>query len=181
MHGLLQSLHEDHVNLMKLLTLVRRELQPPEQRSPDYRLILDVLDYIENYADASHHVRENQIYSHLRDTHPEHAALAVRLFDEHEQLAQSTLRAKSTLTDVLNDVILDRSDVDDSVEHYIAAQADHMGSEERQIFPLIESVFGDADWQQLGEQMRRAGDPLFGAQIEQRYQALYDALSEDSS
>ena len=73
MHEILKSLHEDHVNLMRLLTLVRRGLrdEPTHDGDVDYNLILDVLDYIENYADAIHHMRERiKIYARLTRSTP---------------------------------------------------------------------------------------------------------------
>jgi len=178
MHEILKSLHEDHVNLMKLLTLVRREFrEPTHDGDVDYNLILDVLDYIENYADAVHHACENQVYARLAQAYPDHAALVERLFSEHQQLQESTLSASSFLSNALNDVILDKRTVDESVEDYVAAQSEHMSAEEREIFPLVDSVFDPSDWKYVAGQIQTADDPLFGERIKDRYRSLYESLS----
>jgi len=178
MHEILKSLHEDHVNLTKLLTLVRREFrEPTHDGDVDYTLILDVLDYIENYADAIHHARENQVYARLAQAHPDHTALVERLFKEHQHLQESTLSAVSFLSNALNDVILDKRTVDESVEDYVTAQADHMGAEEREIFPLVDSLFEPSDWEYVAGKIQAVDDPLFGERIKDRYRSLYGSLS----
>ena len=176
MHKILQSLHVDHVNLMQLLTLVRRELHATEDRDADYNLIMDVLDYIQNYADAVHHVRENQIYTRLLEAYPDRAPLVERLFSEHKRLQESTIEAITALSNALNDVILDKSSLEGSVENYLIAQQDHMSVEEREMFPLVDSVFAADDWQHVATRIDAGEDPLFGAQIKDRYRALYDSL-----
>ena len=177
MHQILQTLHEDHVNLMKLLTLVRRELHATtEESDADYNLISDALDYIQNYADAVHHVRENQIYARLREVHSEHTALVERMTQEHQQLQQATIAAIADLTSALNDVILDKHSLEESVENYLIAQQDHMSVEEREVFPLIDSVFTEDDWQQVAASVEADDDPLFGEQIKSRYLSLYESL-----
>ncbi len=177
MHEILQSLHEDHVNLMKLLTLIRRDLHGATQDGDaDYDLISDALDYIQNYADAVHHVRENQIYARLQEAHSEHASLVQRLTEEHHRLQEATIKAITELSNALNDVILDKRTLEENVENYLIAQQNHMSVEEREVFPLIDSVFDDSDWQHVAARVKAGEDPLFGEQIRSRYQGLYDAL-----
>ena len=178
MHEVLQALHEDHVNLSRLLTLVKRELERSARGEDiDYSTMLDVLDYIENYADNVHHMHENAIYDRLKQSHPERAAMVDELSNEHRRLSESTLHASQLLSAALNDVIVDRQKVEESVASYVAEQFEHMGMEEREVFPLIQQTFEAADWQYITEQFQRRDDPLFGAQIENRYRTLYDALS----
>jgi len=178
MHEILQSLHEDHVNLMKLLTSMRRELHGAVQDGdPDYNLLMDALDYIKNHADAVHHVREDQIYARLKQAHQEHAPLVERLMLEHQQLQESTIEAMTVLSNALNDVILDKRTLEDSVENFLIAQQDHMGVEEREVFPLVDSVFEADDWQYVATRIHAGEDPLFGEQVEDRYQALYMSLT----
>lgn len=180
MHEILQALHTDHVNLSRLLTLVQRELDRPAEQGgdTDYATILDVLDYIENYADAVHHPREDQIYGRLAQRHPDRAGLVNELRAEHRQLSEATLHAMRLLSNVLKDVVQEKGTVDASVADFVNAQLRHMGTEEREIFPLIDATFDAADWQHVAAHARQVDDPLFGARIRDRYRSLHASLSE---
>ena len=179
MHEVLQALHADHVNLSRLLTLVQRELHKPEQGGDtDYATILDALDYIENYADKVHHVRENEIYARLEQKFPDRAELVDELRTEHRRLGESTLHATQLLSNALNDVVLDKQTVEASVTDFIGIQLQHIGREERDVFPLIDSLFEPADWQHvIAQAAQHAEDPLFGTQTRDRYRTLYASLS----
>ena len=52
-----------------------------------------------------------------------------------------------------------------------------MSAEEREIFPLIDTVFEPADWQAVTAQIQRGDDPLFGERTKDRYRALYTSLN----
>ena len=54
MHSLLDQLHQDHVNCARLLDVLNGQWASlANDGDADYRLVLDVLDYIEEFTRAT--------------------------------------------------------------------------------------------------------------------------------
>ncbi len=60
---LLERLHRDHINLARLLDLLERELNEfYAGRESDFDLKVEMLEYIECYAELIHHPTEDRIF-----------------------------------------------------------------------------------------------------------------------
>ena len=52
--------HAEHVNFARLLNVLEQQLQAFHQdEHPDYALMLDICDYLQNFPDVYHHPRED--------------------------------------------------------------------------------------------------------------------------
>ncbi|MGB2130660.1 MAG: hypothetical protein ACPHXW_04480, partial [Marinobacterium sp.] len=67
----------------------------------------------------------------------------------------------------------------DQLDAFVSAEKRHLDFEEGEIFPRLDALASEADWQQLEQQIPRPADPLFGEHQAEQYRELYRALLED--
>ncbi len=93
MTNIIDSLHEDHANLAKLLDALER--QPAlfdDGETPDYDIVQGVVDYCLNYPDRYHHPKEDLVLERLQALDPVVAAGIGEFAAEHQDLANLTQR-----------------------------------------------------------------------------------------
>ena len=64
------------------------------------------------------------------------------------------------------------------LEAFIVLQQSHMDFEEGELFPELRQALNEDDWRNLEQQWqyRISDDPLFGRQVAERYQDLFNRL-----
>ncbi len=68
MHHQLEELHQDHLNLAKVLRLLERQLADVRAgEHTDLTVLSGIVDYVELYPDQFHHPSENAIFSAYLD------------------------------------------------------------------------------------------------------------------
>ncbi|MBT8136016.1 MAG: hemerythrin domain-containing protein [Gammaproteobacteria bacterium] len=176
MHPIMQALHEDHVNVARLLELIEEALHHTS-RGDLSRLDLahQAMRYMTAYPDIYHHPTEDIVFAALVRRAPETRQIVDQLSAEHELLGSSGTQFLSLLTEA-------RAGIPESLPATGAAYVDtlraHMNIEEGRVFPIIKVVFGHHDWDTLNEQLEIARDPLFGPQLKSSYQQLARALTD---
>lgn len=179
MHHIMTELHQDHINLARLLQLLQQQVTLlADGEDADLPLMSDIADYIRRYSDGVHHPKEDEIYKVLR-LHEGAAGLAIdELLTEHQRLPDVTEEFQQLLDGVLNgDAIISRQGLQDKITAFIEHQYDHMNLEEAEVFPLIHNVLQAADWTVVEGNIEVAHDPLFGTHVADRYQTLYQYVS----
>jgi len=176
MSTVMQSLHRDHCNLGKLLDLLSGQIEIFRQgRRPDFDLMIDIMDYIENYSDVVHHPKEDLIYNAMRARSELARGAIDRLLDEHKILSESTREFRQTLEGIMGDAVTSRDTVEQRGEEFIAMQRRHLNAEEGQVFPLVNQVLSEQDLAAIDASL--AGeDPLFGESSDAHYQTLYEHI-----
>ncbi|PID50162.1 MAG: hypothetical protein CR991_02785 [Proteobacteria bacterium] len=179
MQKIMEQLHQDHVNLARLLNLLKQQLAILESgEEADLFLIIDIADYIRRYSDQVHHPREDQVYRVFSQCNPEATAMVAQLLEEHEILPGITQTFHDMLSSVINaETIVSRQELQDKISHFIDIQTAHMDREENTVFPLIHKTLQASDWQQLSDLTQDMEDPLFGRRVLDRYQNLYEQLA----
>ena len=62
---MLSSLHKDHLNIARLLTLLKHKLAAiRHEQQVSYFLLRDVVDYLREVSDKHHHPKEDMIYDY---------------------------------------------------------------------------------------------------------------------
>jgi hemerythrin-like domain-containing protein len=84
----------------------------------------------------------------------------------------------SLLTDVLHYMInypdrFHHPTEDVIFARYVTYYRSHMDKEESDLFIVAETLLRDADWDKINAETMSRTDPMFGADIEQRYRAVY--------
>lgn len=177
---MLSSLHKDHLNIAKLLQLLKNKLAAirSEQRI-SYFLIRDVVDYLREVSDKHHHPKEDLIYDYYLKYRVVEGEVANRLHEEHARLMEAGTELKEMVEMILMDAVIPLDEFTVRLEQFIEQQEAHMNYEEGVIFPHLRDSLTEDDWRHL-EQLwhnRAINDPLFGIEVSQHFQALAKQLS----
>lgn len=177
---ILTELHQDHINLNKLLVLLRTKVATlREGGQPNFSLISDVIHYITSYADGFHHPREDRMYAFFSGRSPELDALLHECEREHADLKATSVQLKETIDGVLHDAVIPMAEFADLLDSFVTQQTDHLNLEEGEIFPQLESVASTGDWERLALQLPKPQDPLFGEKQAYEFSDLYKELIID--
>ncbi len=138
---------------------------------PDYELMLDVSDYLIEYADRFHHAKEDVAIGLLLRRAPEAQTLATQLNDEHHAIAQKGLVLRERLHTAVAGLMMPRRDLERMAGQHAAYYRTHMWLEEAELFPRLEHYLDESDWAAL-ERAVPYPDPLSGKPAQERYEAL---------
>lgn len=177
----LNDLHQDHVNLNKLLAVLDHKLEELKQgEMPNFVLLSDAVDYITSYADAYHHPLEDQMYEAFKNSGCQELDEAiVRCVDEHKLLKQSSHDIIEAVDCILSDAVVPMDQFAAKLERFLDEQIEHLNLEEGTLFPLLDEVATDEQWRALESDLPIMDDPLFGEKQKQRYIDLYSELLRD--
>lgn len=177
----LNELHQDHVNLNKLLAVLGNKLEKLKQgEMPNFVLLADAVDYITSYADAYHHPLEDQMYEFFKESGcPELDVAITQCVDEHKQLKKSSHEIIEAVDCILTDAVVPMDQFIVKLERFLDDQIEHLNLEEGTLFPLLDEVASAEQWQALVPNLPKMDDPMFGEQQKQRYIDLYSELLRD--
>jgi hemerythrin-like domain-containing protein len=171
----------EHANFNRMLTLVDNEIATFRGgERPDYELLLDVLHYMTNGPDRTHHPFEDRACERLVERKPETSAAVRALAEEHRHIASTGSRLVENLGAAVDGAVLPRSVIEDDAADYATYLRNHMRQEEESIFPLLDRSLEDDDWAWVDREATQADDPLFGANASQRYKALQRRIAEQA-
>ncbi|MCU7843372.1 MAG: hemerythrin domain-containing protein [Candidatus Thiodiazotropha sp. (ex Monitilora ramsayi)] len=179
MSQLLEKLHHDHINLSRLLDLLSAQLDALfAGHESDFDLKIELLDYIEHYAEQHHHPTEDIINqsAFAKPSMQEHEALYQRVSREHEALLGMARRFRETLEGIMQGEVLRRDEVETRGREFIALQRQHIDLEEQEIFPLVSQALSDKEWEKLEQKIPHMDDPVFHRQDYNRFRSLIDYL-----
>ena len=177
---MLSSLHKDHLNIARLLELLKHKLAAIHAEQPiSYFLVRDVIDYLREVSDKYHHPKEDLIYDYYLKYRVVEGEVANRLQEEHVRLLEAGADLKEMVEMILMDAVIPLDQFTTKLERFVELQEAHMNYEEGVIFPHLRDSLTEDDWRQLEQnwQNRAIGDPLFGAEVSQHFQALAKRLS----
>ena len=179
MNLLLEKLHRDHKNLAHLLDLLSAQLDAFfAGHESDVDLKIEMLDYIEHYAEQYHHPTEDLV-NEVAFRKPEleaQQALLERVSREHEALLGMARKFRETLEGVMQGEVLRREEVETRGREFIALQRQHIDLEEQEIFPLVDQVLSDKEVEKLEKKVPHMDDPVFQRQDYNRFRSLIDYL-----
>jgi hemerythrin-like domain-containing protein len=144
----------------------------------NFDLKIEMLDYIEHYAEQSHHPTEDQInkVAFKKKTMQQHKAIYERICKEHGELIGLARNYRKTLEGAIQGEVLLREEVETRGRAFVALQRQHIDLEEHELFPLLETALSDKDWQKLEMEISHTDDPLFHRQDFNRFRSLIDYL-----
>ncbi|MGI9288896.1 MAG: hemerythrin domain-containing protein [Pseudomonadales bacterium] len=179
MHPLMQQLYEDHHHMQRLLYCLQKEVsyfEAGKAAEAELSLILDAMDYFQLYPEKWHHPVEDVIFEILLTKNISESAMIQEIVDEHLRLEKMTQREKALFNAISHGSQVPTAELIDVHREFVAAQAGHIERENHQIYPLIRKYMTDADWQVVETRMATPADPLFGDNIREDYQALYQRI-----
>lgn len=183
MHKIMAELHQDHIHLARLLkTLTQQADLLSTDADPDLDMILDIVDYIQNYPDLVHHPKEDMVYKAFQDVTDDGSEVVKQLLEEHEKLPSITADFRHLMEEIVNGgSIISRAALQAKIRHFIDIERTHMNTEEFVLFPLIDNAMGMAEWQELETVMPDEIDPLFGGNVIESYKSLYKSIEQQQT
>lgn len=180
MKQIIADLHQDHQHISAVLCILKNKLATLELSGrPNFNLMSDVLDYLDEYADGYHHAREDLVFGFVRTHYPEADNLVSQARREHLELSQLTAALRDSVEQVLMDQPFSIQNFSKRLKRFIDKQSQHLSFEEGRLLPLVDRLMTPADWRQFVEQVQLPLEPLVEAARKERYQRLYNALIED--
>ena len=165
--------HEEHVYFNQLLGLLKRELDVFHSgERPNYELMLDVISYLQDYADQYHHPREDEAFARLASKRPDLDLVIARLKQEHRVIARVGTLLRGHLSDALNGALIQRNDIEAAAATYLVYYGNHMAKEEEEILTSAAKALTPQDWAAVKDIAPAGKDPVFGEKAEARYREL---------
>ncbi|GIU51932.1 hemerythrin [Shewanella sairae] len=173
---MLARLMHDHKHitiLLKVLTDKHTKLAAGE--AINYNVVRDIVEYMQSYAEHSHHPLEEVIDEFYRDKVGSEQ-INQQLTDEHERLGKASSSLMATLNLILSDIVVSKEQLINDLISYVNLQETHMQFEETVVFPKWREVIADNEWQNVRKmcQARLVDDPLFN----ESDSALFEELRE---
>ncbi|MDM0117720.1 hemerythrin domain-containing protein [Variovorax sp. J22R133] len=181
MTSLIPQWHAEHVNFSRLLNVLDEQLTRfHDDGSPDFSLMLDIVTYLREFGDRSHHRFEDAAFARLvqRD-----AALRLpinRLKQEHRAMAVAGEELVHRLQEIIADAVVLRSAVEAAAALYLVYYRHHLATEERLILPRAAQLLTAVDWQAIAKIAPFPADPLFGEGPGHDYRELRKHMSADT-
>jgi len=169
----LDAIHEDHINMTKMLDALERQLAVFDAgETPDYDIVRGVVDYCTGFPELYHHPKEDLVFERLRAADPAAAAEVGDLPGEHEELTVLTRRLRDAVEAVLNDLEVPRGPFEETLRAFLDAYRRHMALEESTFLPAARRALSAAELAEIDTRPGPQSDPLFGAASEDRFAAL---------
>ena len=180
MNRIMTELHQDHIHLSRLLSMLDRHVRVLlHDGDPDLIMMLDVVEYIRSYSDFFHHPKEDIVYELFKKRTKEGAEIVDSLLDDHQHIPQLTVEFQQILTAAIDgSLIISRDDLSEKIIHFINVQRQHLNTEEQELFPLINKILEKSDWAELEASVQKRNDPLFGTKVKASYEGLYKTLKD---
>lgn len=179
MADLIALWHADHARFTRLLDLLEKQLARfDDEQSPAFGLMLDIVSYLQEYADRFHHPREDVAFARLVLRDPSLRFRINRLHQEHRVIAVAGDEFTNRLNEVIAGGIVERAAIEATAALFLTYYRHHLATEESEILPRAASLLTAQDWRSVAAAVARGSDPLFGPEPDERYRELREFLDE---
>ncbi len=173
-----QAWRADHAAFKRLLDLLDHEVVAFHTGGePNYLLMLDILQYLHDYGDRSHHPREDVAFALLAQRELAMQLHVARRAQEHRIIAVAALRLIEQLNAVLGGDLVARAEVELTAATYLVYYRHHLNAEEEVVIPRAIKLFTDADWATVAAAGAAAVDPLSPSGVDAGYAKFRRALA----
>lgn len=169
---LIESIYKEHGYINRIIQLLDSKLSRLEdEKSVNYNVIRESVDYLSLVAEKVHHPKEDMIYQYYVDHYGKHEGLA-NLLIEHHTLSGDTEDFSITIEMILNDAIVPKERFKEQLKAFTCRIRQHLELEEKEILPFLKTHLTVADWKELESHWVEVEDPVFGRQVNKRYLEL---------
>ena len=173
MDALLDKLHNDHKNFVKLLSFLEKQLKSlVEGGNTDLTSTIDAITYMKEYPDHVHHPLEDVVFKYFLEHYDKSHQGIHELLHQHIEMPVLTEKLLNMLKDALADMPQERQELCENMSKYIATQREHMDKEEANVYPILKSTLDANDWGNIDSELSGIEDPLFGENSKKCYQGL---------
>jgi hemerythrin-like domain-containing protein len=177
-----KSWHEEHMYFGRLLGLLQHEVDVfSTSEPPNYALMLDIIEYLRDYADQYHHPREDAVFSRLLKYLPDRQLPLARLMQEHRVIANAGTTLQRLLEEVQSDAVLSRGEVEVAAATYLVYYGNHIAREEEDILPLAARTLSADDWRAAAAAAPAGHNPLTASSTQARFRDLRRRISLEAA
>ena len=178
MGTLIDELSAEHANMALILNILEGELDWLDSgQAADTALIRDIADYFLDYPDACHHPKEDAVYRCLVASRPVSMGPVIDIESEHKTLAKIARSFAGSARAVDPTDPSARSSFVEAGHRFIDAQRQHIGREERELFPMALDALSESDWESISARVTSKTDPVFKNLPEARFEALREKIT----
>ncbi len=177
---ILLTLRNEHRYMDRVLEAFKEQLEIlKDGGTADYHLMYDVIHYMNRFPDRFHHPREDVVFRKLIERDEEIRPLVETVLMEHESVETKGARILKTLKAIdEEDTPERRRSLEFRSDDYLATYQKHIDREDGKIFPEIEKVLTESDWEEITAQVQPGKQPLFGERIGRQYHSLNEYLTD---
>lgn len=178
----LATWHEDHVHFARLLDLLEEQVILFDRgEQPNYNLMSTIIYYMRNFGDCVHHPREDVAYARLVERDPGMQIVVSRLQQEHRVIATVGETLLDRLNEAESDVMISRAALEAAGAMYLVYYRNHLSTEERHVMPRAAQLLTQEDWAAIDAALPASADPLFGENVQQRFEMLRKQIESEES
>ncbi|TFH08082.1 MAG: hypothetical protein E4H07_08230 [Nitrosomonadales bacterium] len=179
------KLRKEHVNFKKMLNLLEAQLDLLHRgEEPNYQIMADILYYMTQYSDVSHHPREEAIFSLLVERDPNRKQDVAEITRQHHTIAEAGTSFHKKLENIINgeSEIMQLQEIEVPGRFYVTILRAHIEKEEQSLFVMADKLLSEDDWKGIKTDTRLSrSDPIFGQDVEERFLFLCDQLTQIDS
>lgn len=174
----LRIISEEHTSFWRItiaLEQIADELEAGGRIDPAF--FQSVFDYIEQFANHSHHRKEDDhLFRLMRLRSPEAVALVETLEQEHRQGLAHLQAMRHAFAQALaggSQGLL----LAPSLRSFCQALQNHIRAEETSAMPMARQILTAQDWAEINTRFQDGHDPLFGPQAQAQFRELYHRVA----
>ena len=177
MSRILEHLHSDHKNMIRLLDLLDDELRDiASGRACDYPLVANIVEYFNEYPNRYHHPFEDKVFAWIGRERPSLSGVIDELRTDHE--LQTVI--SHDLTKLLDEARTGRAAPNErlaeELKSFVSVQRAHIDKEEKRVLKQAEGLLTGIHLREIpipdGDEL----DPLFGKAVGGDFSAIAVAL-----
>lgn len=182
MNQIISHLLEEHRNLGKLVGILDRFPVAQRQRKlSDVILLVDTFSYLTCFPDVHHHLVEDRIAACLRAKNMLSTDISDEIERQHRVLARQGADLMRDLESAAREETTSWPAVVTSARLYAERLRHNMAVEELALFPVAETMLGEADWAAIAAFSKQAPvDPLFVSSTEMRFAELRRVIAAEA-
>ena len=184
MEDLIEEIHYDHTKFSKVLDILADQLdRMRENKSADYHLMLDAINYIENYTEFALAPKEDAI---LKKSSEDDSFVDLRgtiklLRSENRELKSLSRKLHGYINAALESSIFEKEKFERKLEACIKRQRDHMHMEQIIIFPLLRKRLSTKQIEKLSTEYKEKSDTKLSEDFSAKYNELYKRITHYSN
>jgi len=161
----MKQLRQDHRNLNRLYDMLEEQVARYDRDStlePDLLLILDIIAYLNDYPKTYHHPLEEEAIALMVERDLGDNPVNEFIHGQHQNLEQATEHLSTLFNMIVNDQPVPMEQTQEVLNSYLEMSRKHLQAEEDRLFPVMEKVLGNDEWEVVASRLPERLDPLFG-------------------
>ena len=173
--------HTEHVYFNQLLGVLQKQLDLFHRgEQSNYELMQDIVSYLREYSDQTHHPREDVAFARLAKHCPDLELVLARLAQEHRVIAHAGEALLGLLRAIVGGAIIPRTEVEMALATYLVYYGNHIAKEEEDVLSRAAKALTPADWEAVRNAVPQIRDPLFDSESGKRFRELRRQIALES-